>query len=355
MRWPLIVLAVLLVAAGGISFAVWSWAEAQIEANYAAWSASLAPQGWTLRSGPARRGGWPFAAELTLPELAVAGGAADLPGGVGWTAAAVTLRLDLLRPNALAVLVTGAQSLRLGPGPAVPFTADRFLATLPLAPGRIPDSATLDAAGLRFGPPAAGLTVGLLEGQFTWHPTAGHGEQAASFRLSAEAVALPPPPAPQSPLGGHIASATVEGELTGPVPSAASAAARATAWRDGGGRLVLQRIALGWGPLGVSGSAALTLDDALQPAGEAALRLVGVDDAVAALAAAHVVSAATAKAATGVFGLLALASGGGGAGPAGVEVPLTLRGGVLALDHIPLARVQKLMWPDAAGAASVAP
>jgi hypothetical protein len=352
MRWLLIApLAVLAMAVAG-SYAVWHFAVGQIEADYAAWVAVAAAQGWTVRAGPGERGGWPLAASLTLPDASMAGGAADVPGGIGWTAARVTLRVDLLSPNALFAQAEGAQSVTLGPGATLPFTADRFILSVPLVSGRVPDSAALDAAGLRFGAPVEGLTVGLLQGQFGWRLTAGSGDAAALVRLSAEAIALPPPPAPQAPLGAHIASATVEAELTGPVPAAATPAGNAAAWRDGGGKFLVRRIALGWGPLGVSGGATLALDEGLQPAGSASLRLVGYDDALAALVAGHALSAQAAKAAQAVLGLMALAPAGGAPG---VEVPLTLQGGVLAMGHIPLAKVQKLSWPDAAGAASVPP
>lgn len=352
MRRPLILLLAALASIVAGDFVVWRWAEGQLAGGFAAWSDGMRAQGWTVAAGPAERGGWPLAAELTLPDLNVAGGDAMIPAGMAWTGARVTLRVDLLHPRVASVRLGGRQALRVGGAPEIPFTADRFVVTVPLAYGEPPRSAALDAARIRLGPPADGLTVGLLQGEATWRADPGAREPAASVRLSAEAIALPPPPAPQAALGGHIGSATVEGVLAGPLPaSAGSSYATAAAWRDGGSTLELRRIAVGWGPLGVTGGATLTLDGALQPAGTANLRLVGYDDALAALVGGHVIQANAARAAKAVLGLLARPAQDGGA--AGVEVPVTLRDQALALGPFRFATVPKLVWPDAPGSANV--
>jgi len=344
-----VLLAVLALAAAG-SVLVWRWAELRLEDGVAQWRAGAQTDGWTVTSGPTQRGGWPLAAELVLPDLAVTVGAPEVPAGAAWRAARLALRVDLLRPGTLLARVTGAQAVKLGAGPEVGFTADRFAVTLPLAADRPPGQAALDASQVRVGPPIDGLTFGLLQGQAAWQPSAGAGVPAITLRLSAEAIALPPPPAPQAALGSHIASATVEGVLTGPLPAPAGPYAMAAAWRAGGGALSLERIAVGWGPLGVTGRAALAFDAAMQPAGTADLRLVGVDDALAALVAGHTLPAATAQAARAVLGLLTL---GAGPGEAGVAVPLTLRDQTLAMGSFPLARLPRLLWPDAPGSATV--
>ena len=347
MRRLLIVLLAVLVAAGGASFLVWRWAEGQMADGVAAWADSMRAQGWKIAVGAPERGGWPLAAAFTLPDVAVAAGP-ELPGQATWTAQRVTLRADVLRPYQLVARVAGQQTVQYGGGPAIPFSADRFEVTIPLPAGAPPRAAALDAAGLRFGPPADGMTVGLLEGQSTWNTAAGTGQPAVTLRLSAEAIALPP--ASHPPLGSNIASATIDSTLSGPLPPPGGFSAMAAAWRSGGGTLDLSHIAIGWGPLGVTGGVTLSLDAAMQPAGTANLRLVGYDDALADLAAEHVLSAHAAQAAKAVLGLLAQSAQGGGA--AGIAVPLTLRDQTLSMGLFPLARLPRLLWPDAPGSAN---
>jgi hypothetical protein len=344
MRRLLILLATLTTLAGGASFLVWRWAIGQMEAQFAGWVAARQAQGWTVSHGPAERGGWPLAADLTLPDLSLNGAAAAIPNGVAWSGKRVTLRVQLLEPHRVQVLVAGSQRLRVGPTPAVPFTAQRFVLSVPLPPDGPPHTAMLDAAGVRL---ASGVTIGVLQGQAERLP------QSVAFRATSEAIAFPPPPAIQPPLGSHIASASLQGELIGALPGAPTPAVAAAAWQAAGGRLEVQQLALGWGPLGVAGRATVALDEALQPAGTANLHLVGFDAALAALAAGHVISPHAAQAAEAVLGLMATRPAGDGA--ATVDLPLTLRDRTLTMGRIPLLKLPELFWPDATGSATMPP
>ena len=118
---------------------------------------------------------------------------------------------------------------------------------------------------------------------------------------------------------------------------------RAAAWRDGGGRMVLRRLALGWGPLGLSGSATMTLDEQMQPDGSATAQLVGYDAALDALAASGAMPQRAAVVAKGVLGILAKPPEGGGAPR--VELPVTLRDRTLTAGRFPLLRLPDLVWP----------
>ncbi len=347
MRRLLIALAVLLAVAGGGSFAVWRWAVGQMQTQWDAWSAAQQALGWTIAHGEATSGGWPLAAELSLPNLTISGLAADLPGGVAWSAERVTLRVSVLEPRLALAVVEGAQRLRLSLAPEAGYTAKRFVFSVPLPPDGPPRAVALDASDVRF---ANGASAGLLQS----HVEAAPDAASAQFRVSAEAISFPPPPAPQPALGAHIASATLEGAYSGALPaSAASPAAAAAQWQAHDGKIELRRIAVGWGPLGVSGNAAFGLDPALQPSGGANLHVVGYDEALQALAAGHVLSPQAARAAAAVLGLMAATPEGGGA-PA-VDVPLALHDRTLSMGRIPLAKLPELVWPNAPVGATTAP
>jgi hypothetical protein len=341
MRRPLFVLA----AVAGLllgSFGLWWWATARLASGFAAWSEAAAAAGWTVRTGSVRAGGWPLAATLVIADLSLAGGLADIPGGADWAGERVELRLSPLAPDELAVRVGGEQRLRLAASPTLRFSAERFAWRVPLAAA---GPVSLDAKALRFGPPLAGMTVGLLTGSFTARAGARQGEPALVASLSAEAIALPPPPAPQAALGDRIASATLEATLDGPLPPASDPAARAAAWRQGGGIVQVRHFAIGWGPLGLSGNGTLGLDPALQPEGTASVRAVGYEATLARLADAGAMKRPAAQAVQALLGLLARAPEGGGS-PV-VELPLALHEQVLSVGRIPVGKIPTLVWPTA--------
>ena len=341
MRRPLFVLAVLAGLLLG-SYALWWWTTARLAQGFADWREQAAAAGWTVRSGSVQRTGWPAAAELVISDLSLAGGLADIPGGADWQGERVELRLSPFAPNSLEVRVSGEQQLRLAATPRLRFGAERFVWRVQLG---TPGPANLDAKNVRFGPPFAGMTVGLLTGTFAAQPAAPQGEPALKASLSAEAIALPPPSAPRPALGDRIASATLEGSIDGPVPPSSDPAARAAAWRQGGGIVQVRHFAVGWGPLGLSGSATIGLDPGLQPEGTASVRAIGYDAALAALADAGVMTRPAAQAVRAVLSLLAQAPEGGGS-PV-VELPLALHGQVLSVGRIPIGKIPILIWPTA--------
>jgi hypothetical protein len=334
--WLLLVLVIL----GGGSAVAWWWAEGRLQAGFAAWRAAAQAQGWTVQAAQASRSGWPFAVDLDLDGLTIAADQTAMPGGGGYTAEHAVLHVAALHPDQLDVRLTGTQRLRGFGAEEVPFTADRLHLTSPLtAPGPV----RLDGSRFRFAAPLEGMTVGLL--QATARPAAAPGDPIG-FTVTAEAIELPPPPARQPALGNRIASATVEGSLDGTLPPLGpDMAAWAAAWQRGGGGVKLRHVAIGWGPLGLSGSAALGLDPALQPAGTATLRLVGYDATLAQLTEHHALTSHQAQAIRAVLSLLARTPEGGGAPE--VELPLQVHAGSVSVGEIPVGRMPNIVWPTA--------
>ena len=148
------------------------------------------------------------------------------------------------------------------------------------------------------------LTVGFLQARLEIRPSPPQGEPALAFAISAEGIGLPP--GTRWPLGSRVSSVSVEGALDGPVPRAANWG-WAALWRDGGGTLAIEHFALGWGPLGLSASATLALDEQLQPRGAANARLVGYAEALDALAANGAITRRADIAAKAILSLIARA------------------------------------------------
>ena len=132
-------------------------------------------------------------------------------------------------------------------------------------------------------------------------------------RFAAGDVLLPPGSAPGpgdatgpavGVLGRAVETARLELELTGPVPPGRGPAAKAEAWRDGGGTLELRGLELRWGPLAATGAATLTLDEALQPMGAGTLRVAGAGEVLQAAAQAGLLTRQAAATGRGVLRLL---------------------------------------------------
>lgn len=376
----LLALPVLLVAAHVL---LWRWVGGRLEDGYQQWVAQRRAAGWTVTAGTPARGGWPLAATLTVPDFFLSGGQPDIPGGMTWTADRLRLRVSLLALHRLAILPEGAQRLRWADAPDIPFAADRMEILVRLEPGVPAHAAEWEVQNLRAGvpgdfpaapapeavpapgsapqpgavrerqpavspltssPPAGpspGLTIAGLRGHGEMHPAAPAGEAALQISLAATAIDLP---ADRTwALGPRMDSLDLEGALNGPLPRLPGLAARAAAWRDRGGAVEVQRLAMQWGRLGVNASATLALDQSLQPMGAATARLTGTAAALDAMEANGAINRRAAAAAKAVLALMVRPGGDGT--PPETEVPLTLQDRLVSLGRIPLARMPELVWP----------
>jgi hypothetical protein len=335
--------AVLVVADTAVRF----WGMGRMRSAFDAWKTAMAASGWTVTAGPARAGGWPFAVALELPDIRIAGGEADIPGGLRWGAQRVTASVGALHPMRLDIAPVGIQDVRIAGAPDLRFTADPLALTIPL--GANAPSQRIDFTGrnLRVGTaPENAATAALFGGHVELWPSAVQGQPVFAVSVSAQAITLPPLAAGRDyALGARIASGVLEASVTGPIPPIPDPAARAAAWRDGGGTVRVEHFSLGWGPLGVSGDAKLTLDQQLQLAGSGNVHVVGQSETVDALTAAHAINASTATAARSLLGLLARVPQGGGAPE--LDLPVAIAHRTVAIGHFPLLRVPELVWPAA--------
>ena len=335
--------------------AAWLLAEWRFEAAVQDWAAARRTEGWTVRSGPAAWTGFPFRAALVLPDVALsspgpaattrgahpalAPAAGPVPGGLDWAVPRLELVVSPLHPLTLGLRPAGAERLRVAMLPPLAVEAEDARVTVPLrtdpgATGGVP-AITATVAALRLAGPGGGAaSTGALSLFLALHPGAGRDAAAVTVQFAAADVALPALPLP-------LRTLSLAGALEGPLDPRPTAAATAAAWRDGGGRLLVQRFAAQWGDLAADGSTTLTLDGALQPAASATVRLSGYDAALDALAAAGTIGPGTATVARAVLGLMAQPGGEGGRS---VELPVTWRAGVVSAGQIPLLRTPAVAW-----------
>jgi hypothetical protein len=311
--------------------AAWFYAIRYLESGFALWSTQRRAAGWEVTSGPPVRGGWPLAATLSIPDLVIGAGPRDTPGHVTFHSERTVLALTLQHPALLEIDLHGRQTVQLSPAPVTAFNADKIHVEAPLRRPAGATAGTLEVRNLR----GDGVTIGLLTGQLT------PGDRPA-LSLAAEAIDLPA--GDNWPFGQHISSASIDATLRGGLPRPGPMTASVAAWQQANGALQVTHFALGWGPLGVSASAQLELDGRLQPTGTADLHLIGYAAALHELSARHFITKDASFAATAVLALLARQPADGGAPE--VEVPVTLRDGIVSLGQVPLARVPEVHWPE---------
>jgi hypothetical protein len=311
--------------------AAWFAGSRLLDRGFAIWVARQRAAGWQVEAGTPVRGGWPLAASLRIPDMALAAGPPGAPGRVSWHGERVVLSLTATRPDHLGIDLVGAQSVRISPDPDRPFTAERLHLDIPLSRAARVGTAGLEVRNLR----SPDLAIGLLTGQVV-----ADGEPTVT--LAAEAIDLPP--RLTWAFGPHISSVAMDATVHGELPPPGPLPVMAEAWRGAGGAVDVTHFALGWGPLGVAATGRLGFDEHLQPAGTADLHVIGFAKALEALAAEHVISRDAARAATAVLTLLSRAPPDGGAPE--VAVPLTLRDRTVEMGRTPLVRVPEVVWPQ---------
>jgi hypothetical protein len=320
----------------------WRVAAGQLERGFADWVAFRRANGWVEQNAPTRLGGWPLAATLTIPEMSLASGGRRPAADLVWSAERVILRVALTRPDQLEIAPEGKQVLRVPNSPAVPYTAGRLRLTLPLQTREWPSFIQADADNLRADTQAGTATVRGLQLHMDLDPGARAGEPGLAASL--HVTEANPPTGVVRPLGPSIANLAVDAVLSGPLSVHGQGLQQAAiGWRDGGGSLEIRRLALSWGPLDLTGSATLALDDQLQPMGAGNARIVGYAETLDALAAHAMISHSAATAAKAVLSLLADAPDDGSRPE--VEVPLTLQYRTLSMRQVPLLRLPELDWP----------
>jgi hypothetical protein len=341
-HWIIAVAILLGLLAGDVAY--WRVASERLRTGYEDWLAEMTAEGWDAHSGEISINGWPTNARIDVRGLTLSHAGPAIPGDLRVTSSAIALSVSLLSPDDLQVSLSGPVHVRVADSPDLIVTSESDLVSIPLRTGG-GLAFDLRGRGLRIEPASGNshTTVGLLN--VTAHTvdqsTASQRAAAISFTASAEAIALPS--IVKWPLGSNISSMTLVGTLNGPLPAARNVTRWAEAWRDGGGSLAISHLTMGWGPLGLTSSATLALDDQLQPMGSGNARVVGYAATLDRLAAGGILTRSAAIAAKAVLSLMA------GAGdpdqPSAVDVPLTLQYRTLSMRQVPLVRLPELDWP----------
>lgn len=336
--WILLGSIPLLLIAG--DFVYWRIAAERLRDGYRGWIAAQSAAGWEIDSANPSIGGWPVSAELAVPTVTLRHQGPAVPGSISAAGAEVTLSVPLFVPTALRISVGGPLHVRVGNGPDMIFSSATNSVSVPLA-ASARQTVVAKANQLRMEPATGAwrITFGSL-GVRANIDTAEQTTPPVTFTVDAGTVGLPA--GIRWPLGPTIGSLSFGGAVNGKLPPPTEVADWAKEWRDSGGSLQIDRLALTWGPLRLTGSATLALDDELQPMGSGNARIVGYAAALDQLAAGGVLTRSAATAAKAVLSLMADTSGDDE--PGAVEVPLTLQYRTLSMRQVPLVRLPEVDW-----------
>lgn len=325
------------VVLGTAATVTWYLATRHLMQGFADWQANLRQAGWQADAGEPVAGGWPFAATATIPDVAISDRGRMVPGGIDWHAAKLRLRVYAWHPLTLVASLSGEQSLRIG-AVSSDYTAESMVLATPLDSNAPEQPVDVTVTRLRLG---NGDGLEALHALLIFHPTAATDGSMAAISASADLITLTGEAARR--LGPQIPRVRLEAALSGTLASGQDPKAVAAIWRASGGALHIRDLQLRWGPLDLTASGTLSLDENLQLQGDGTAHAVGYAETLDALATHAVITHAAATAAKAVLSLLASYPADGSA--PSVDVPLALRNGTLAMHQVPLVRLPQIVWP----------
>jgi hypothetical protein len=323
---------------------LWRWSTGALAEGFSDWVIQRRAQGWNVNHDIPERGGWPFAARLSIPRLSVETPGDETSGqGMGWEAESLALATPLPWPDALRLEAFGPQALRLG-AKRIPFTTASFTALLPLEAGQPPRRANALLQGIQAQTPDGALAIQRLGLDANWSRAA---EAAFTLQFAAEEAALPPAwvnlPA-LAAFGPKLTRLEFDGAIYGSVLPLPSLREQLDAWRASDGRLELRRLRLGWGDLDAGLRLSARLDHTLQPALAGNLSVTNPNAALDSLARSGLIQRRALDGTKFAVGLLTRRPDQGG--PPVAEIPIHVQNGVVSVAQIPLTRLPPIAWPQ---------
>ncbi len=336
-RFGLVILAALLVAAGGYT-AYWFLVAYRIEAGIADWALSQQADKIDLSWHNVRVSGYPAAFRIDLGSAELRDGAITPSPEFHIPVLSGTARpwdfadWRLAAPEGFTADFAAAGGRT--PAKLIAQTADGVVSigsdggwTLWLTLGRT----TVEAgAPVRVGSAHAMLTV-------PPRPSHGHADPVMALAVEANQIKLP---LAVGPLGDAIDELDFGATVRGGIPSGKLPDALA-AWRDAGGKIELDNLRLKWGALDATATGTVALDPELQPTGGVSGAIRGYDQILTALVQNGQMRASDAGLARIALTFLAKA---GPDGKPEVRTAFTIQNGQMFLGPAKLGRVPHITW-----------
>lgn len=323
--------------------AFWLHAAGMIETGVAEWVEARRAQGLTVEYASLAVEGFPFRWRVVIDEPHLAGIG---PAQWDWRGDEAAATLQPWARRDIPLTFSGEHRLSGGTGDL----SEMVLVSAARPDGRImlDEDGRLDRLSLDLGDAiirhdATPATVSIarlrLEIRPYRRPDPASGADVLDLAVDAETVRLPT--APPNGLGNIINKAHTILSIKGALPPGPLHQSIA-AWRDAGGVIDANRIALRWGPLEIDGDGTLALDDDERPLGAFTARIRGYGETIDALAMSGLVRPREAAAAKIALNMLARQEDPRGA--RALKIPVTAQDGRLTVAGFPLAQLPALRF-----------
>lgn len=286
-----------------------------LKSTVAEWVQAQRADGWNVTYDEPRLSGFPWHVKLQLDKVAIQGGVVH--GGLEQ----LDLNVGLLSPLTIEAVAQGRLDFTT-PDLTTTGTAERATISLDGA------SWNLDLKGLSLSDNAG---IGQLRASYTV------SEEVATFSIRGNAIAVPP--SVDSPLGREISGLEVRGTMSNPPPSYSKL--DVTRWRDQKSLIDVERLAVTYGVLSLSGSGTVALDEDLQPLSAFTVRAEGLFQTLGALQRRGLIAAKSVMLARVFLGAMAKR---GSNGKSSVSLPINVQGGVLSLGPQAVYKVPHITW-----------
>lgn len=335
-------LALAVMLAGGYSI-YWYRLAAVVSDAVPAWAAARQAEGWAVSHGVVTVGGFPFDLQATVPSPRV-----ETPDGVTWSAPALDAALSPLAPDRLHLSPAGRQELLVpvaGQYRAFWLEAEAAQAVVQLAVHRA-EAVTLHLEKVAVGEKdVAPATMAALDVALNLPAGATAADHlAATALLTVAARDLELPAASATALGGRIGGLDLKARLLGAVPVTEALIDALSRWRDDGGTVEIERLAVRWEPLDLEVDGTVALDAELQPMAAMTSKIRGYAEAVDAFVRAGLVRPDDGRAVKLVLAIMGRSPASGGRPE--ISVPLSVQDQKLSVGPVVLMAVPRILWPS---------
>jgi hypothetical protein len=308
----------------------WRWMAGSMVDGVERWAELRNKSGWAVETGTVTTSGFPGAVRLTLPSPSLR----DVSGNA-WRGPPVVATVSPFSPGHAQLAAPGTHQVALAGLPAIEVTAGQVNADLAFDFASV-ERLSFDLDQLA----AAGTTLTHVEGTLQRLATgsAPHTTPTWSGDLALDGLALAN--GPQLVLGRQVTSLRLKAQLLGSIGPGALAQALA-AWRDDGGTVKIDTLAVEWPPLGLSGNGTLALDRDMQPMLASSCAIRGLFDAIDGLVRSGAVKTQDARVVKLVLGLMVKP---GATGVPEVTVPVTVENRTLYVGPAALLKLPTLEW-----------
>ena len=323
---------------GGLA-GYWFWAAGQVETAIARWTEEQHARGYQIDYRGPELGGFPIRLAVAFAEPQV-----TAPQGWRWSGGAIAGQAAFWAPRSLHLDLPLQQTL------SAPWRGGRreFALNVAAARGLVHlgrngwlEAGTVEMEGVVL-TEAGGDALGAetLRYRLTRRPPALEGVDDWTLLLNGETRGIALPEGARNPFGPRIERLAFDATVVGVIPKGDPGAALA-AWRDTGGLVEVQDLALTWGPLDANASGTAALDQQLRPQGAFTARIRGLPEVLDALAGQGLIKPGVALALK--LTAMTLATRNGAGGRPEVELPITLQDGLFYLGPVALFRLAPVL------------